>query len=104
MRSFTSGGKITKKKLFPQIILSIKGSRDSNFARFSDLFSVLIAVALVATRVAAPEATKAAAAKATAADSSRAEIKRGDPTPTLPRGGGGQTSRRGAESDNYLTS
>ncbi len=29
-------------------------------------------------------------AKATAADSSRAEIKRGGPTPTLPRGGGGK--------------
>ena len=43
-------------------------------------------------------------AKATAADSSRAEIKRGGPTPTLPRGGGGQTLRRGAECDNYLTS
>ena len=39
--------------------------------------------------------TKVAVAKATAADSSREEIKRVDPTPTLPRGGGG-TSRRGA--------
>ena len=36
-------------------------------------------------------------AKATAADSSRAEIKRGDPTPTLPRGGGANLTQRRRE-------